>query len=245
MYYKLFNKLVMQCKKAAKTDIFDHVATLTLSTLIGFIPSFLLILFVIYHTPLLNNYQTAFEEFFFVPFSISLTEGVMHEVGKLLPSIFDFQYSTLISLLIFSYLFVFYIATTLTKITRCQYFIPLHIQIFIYILGIFAIVAALSEIFPNWLSFWWAWLLFKSISLFLLFMLLLPHKKMLGLLGIIFTAIIAQTLVGIMFIEYYTYYNNYHIIYGQFAGYIILISWIYVSWSIIALVLFFSSNKDC
>ena len=49
--------------------------------------------------------------------------------------------------------------------------------------------------------------------------------------------------IGYAFVEYYYYINTYHLIYGQAAGFIMVISWIYISWAIIVFALIHNNEQ--
>jgi len=96
---------------------------------------------------------------------------------------------------------------------------------------------------PSWTDSAFALLLIKALFFtFLMLAILKDHPTSLILKTVTLT-LLSQSILSHLFISFYSASAVYHIIYGQIAGFIILISWIYFSWAIIAFFLYIHTKN--
>lgn len=228
--FKHFRSLFIQ---ALNGPLFDYVASLTLSTLLGTIPLFLLLIFCIYHTPYLNMHQTNFEQFFFQSIHIAQTQEALSTIQNNLPQTINFSVSTLLYLSMLCLCFIFFIATTLCKITHQTKPMRLTLKLILLILC----TVLLTTLTSDWIENAWLLLLYKALFFSLLLLAILKNHPFILIIKTVFLTLIIQSILNQLFINFYSGSAIYHIIYGQIAGFVILISWVYFSWAIIALVL--------
>lgn len=233
---KYFFSLLQQ---TFRSPLFDYVASLTLSTLLGTIPLLLLLLFCIYHTPYLNIQQSNFEQFFFHPLHISETADALNIIKKNLPVAIQFPPSTLLYLTALCAFFTFFIANTLCKITNQTHPLKLGIKILFLILCTMIVTTTI----PAWANSALTLLLIKAIFFTLLMLAILKDHPISLIIKTVILTLLSQFILSQLFIFFYSASAVYHIIYGQVAGFIILISWIYFSWAIIAFFLYIHTKN--
>ena len=237
--YDKFKNCFLTIQQTFKSPLFDYVSSLTLSTLLGTIPLLLLLLFCIYHTPYLNTHQADFEQFFFHPLKISETKEALATIKSNLPIATQFTSSTLVYLCILCAFFAFFIANTLCKITHQNQPIRLGIKMIALILC----TMIFATIIPQWGASTLNLLIYKAIFFALLLLTILPDHPTLLILKTVCFTLVAQSILSQLLINFYSTSTAYHLIYGQLAGFIILISWIYFSWAIIAFFLYIHTKR--
>lgn len=237
----MINDLKSIIKKSAhiivRSPLCDQVASITITSILGFIPLILMTLFLIYHSPLLNQYQHLIENFIFHALSTEQTANTLHHIQTQIPTIVNFQTSTLISLFCMAYFFLFTLAHTISKITKQNHRVPLHLKLFSFIFLIIFIVILTDMMWGNLLHAWWYSILLRTLFLHILFNIILPDHKHLSILSAVVTTLIAQLTFNALMVYYYSVFSDYHIIYGQLAGIAILLTWIYLSWFIIFFII--------
>lgn len=225
------------------THATDWTASLTISTMLGAIPTCLLSLYCIYHTPLLNGYQSQIEELIYQPMKNAQTEQALATIEQVIPSALDFSLTTLFSLLFFSVFFVLSISHTLCKINRQEIASRLSFKILIILIASLIAAVGMTELYPQWGKLALISSLFKFTILSALLTAILPKHPPLLILKTVCLIMAMQFGIGYAFVEYYYYINTYHLIYGQAAGFIMLISWIYISWAIIVFALIHNNEQ--
>ena len=236
-------KLYLSICEFFSTHATDLTASLTISTMLGTIPVCLLSLYCVYHTPILNNYQTQVEQLIYQPMKNAQTEQALATIEQAVPSALDFSYSTLFSLLFFSLFFIFSISHTLAKINQQETTNRLAGKILVILISSLITVVAISELFPNWSASIIGPSIFKSLILAALLTAILPKHPPALILRTVCLIMVMQFFIGYGFVTYYHYVNTYHLIYGQATGFIMLISWIYISWAIIVFALIHNNEQ--
>ena len=240
---KQLRKLYVSICEFFSTHATDWTASLTISTMLGTIPTCLLCLYCIYHTPVLNNYQPQVEQLIYQPMKNAQTEQALATIEQAMPSALDFSYSTLASLLFFSMFFVFSISHTLAKINQQETANRLAGKILIILVSSLVAAVAIAELYPNWGQSAFGTSIFKSLMLAALLAAILPKHPPPLILKTVCLIMVMQFLIGYGFVTYYHYVNTYHLIYGQATGFIMLISWIYLSWAIIVFALIHNNEQ--